>query len=193
MAKVPLKSQLEALIFLSQEPISLSELAGFLNAESSEIESALKELEADYKSRGVVLKKIAGGYKFFVADSVYDVAKRFASKKPLRLSRHLLEVLAIVAYRQPVTRGQINSIRGKDSSAAIKSLLDKGLIEVVGRKKAPGNPKLYATTQKFLYLFGLKDISELPQPLKGGKVAQENGLKENPDNRLGPDSNRTGG
>jgi len=134
-----------------------------LGFEIEEVKKALEELTKDYAERGIVLKKVAGGYRFFTAPDLSKTLKSFVEDRPVKLSRHLLEVLAVIAYNQPITKKEIVRIRGQNCDGAIKSLLEKGLIEVAGRANTPGRPKLYRTTDAFLYHFGLNSIEELPK------------------------------
>ena len=159
------KRAVEAAIFLSQEPVSEKTLARKLGFGEDEVKRAVKELMKDYSGRGVVLRRVAGGYRFYTAGDLHQLLKRFVEDKPVKLSRHLLEVLAVVAYNQPVTKKDVNRIRGQNSDRALKSLLEKGLVEVAGRAKAPGRPKLYRTTKAFLTHFGLNSVEELPKVL----------------------------
>ncbi|WP_457567573.1 SMC-Scp complex subunit ScpB [Desulfurobacterium sp.] len=153
---------LEAVIFVSEEPVSLEEIAEKLELNIEDLKKALTSLRDKYSGGGIVLKEIAGGYKFYTSPDVSTYVKKFVEDRPIKLSKHLLEVLAIVAYRQPVTKKEIETIRGRNADGAIKSLIEKRLIQVIGRKKSPGRPKLYGTTREFLIHFGLKSLDELP-------------------------------
>jgi segregation and condensation protein B len=157
------KRLVEAVIFLSQEPVSVSRLCEKLNLSTQEVERAVEELQKEYKDRGIILKKVAGGYKFFTSNDLAKELRQFVEDKPVKLSKHLLEVLAIIAYNQPITRKEIAQIRGQNPDGALKSLLEKGLIEVAGRSDSPGRPKLYRTTKAFLYHFGIDNLEELPE------------------------------
>jgi len=156
------KQVIEAAVFLSQEPVTPKELSEKLNIDEKEVENILRELQKDYRGRGIELVEIGGGFRFQTSKEVYDCVKPFVEDKPVKLSRNLLEVLAIVAYNQPITKNQISAIRGKNSDGALKSLIEKGLIEEAGRANLPGRPKLYRTTKEFLVHFGLKSLNELP-------------------------------
>ncbi|WP_456437113.1 SMC-Scp complex subunit ScpB [Desulfurobacterium sp.] len=161
---------LEAVIFVSEEPVSIEEIAQKLEIDIEKLEEALKTLKAKYSNGGIILKEIGGGYKFYTAPEISTYVKKFVEDRPIKLSKHLLEVLAIVAYKQPVTKKEIETIRGRTADGAIKSLLEKRLIQVIGRKKAPGRPKLYGTTKDFLVHFGLNSIDELPVCGIGGDI-----------------------
>jgi len=166
------KKLVEGALFLSQEPVSEEELSRRLGIDREKVSLILSELVLDYSERGIVLKKVAGGYRFFTAPELREELAGFVEERPVRLSRHLLEVLAIIAYNQPITRKRIAQIRGQNPDGALKSLLEKGLIEVAGRENSPGRPKLYRTTKAFLEHFGLSSLAELPPielEVEGGK------------------------
>jgi len=152
----------EAVIFVSEEPVTAEEIAKKLEIEIEKVEETLQNIKEKFKKGGIILEEIGGGYKFYTNPEVSDFVKKFVEDRPIKLSKHLLEVLAIVAYKQPISKKEIETIRGKTSDGAIKSLLEKRLIEVVGRKKGPGRAKLYGTTKEFLIHFGLKSLRELP-------------------------------
>jgi len=156
------KKLIEGALFLSTEPVTEEELSERLSIPLDKVKLILSELLIDYSDRGIVLKRVAGGYRFFTAPELHGELSRFVEERPVKLSRPLIEVLAIVAYNQPITRKRIAQIRGQNPDGALKSLMEKGLIEVVGREKGPGRPKLYGTTRAFLEHFGLSSLSELP-------------------------------
>jgi segregation and condensation protein B len=162
-----LKAAVEALLFSSDEPLALSVLAETLDAGAGEVAAALRELEADYRRRGagVELREIAGGHLLVtVAEHAEWVGRLLRGRKRVRLSRAALETMAIVAYKQPVTRTEIEAIRGVDSAAVLATLLERNLITIRGRSKVVGRPLLYGTTAEFLDYFGLRDLNELPRP-----------------------------
>ncbi len=169
------KKLLEAAIFLSQEPVKPEELSEKLKIPAEKVKELLEELSEEYSNRGIILKKVSGGYRFFTAPELSPDLKEFVEDKPVKLSRHLLEVLAIIAYNQPITKREIAMIRGQNPDGAIKSLLEKGLIEVAGRAPTPGRPKLYRTTESFLYHFGLNSLEELPKINLEEEVGQNSG------------------
>lgn len=160
-----IKATLESLIFASGEPVSLARLAAALEVvPRDELRRVLAEMTIEYSGagRGIVLEQVAGGYQFRTArDNAFYVRKLLATKPP-RLSRPLMETVAIVAYRQPITRPEIEALRGVDCAAVIETLLERRMIKVAGRKDGPGRPLLYATTPEFLELFGLSDLGGLP-------------------------------
>jgi segregation and condensation protein B len=162
-----LKAALEALLFSSDEPLTLTLLAESLEAATEDVAHALSELDADYRVRGagVELREIAGGHLLVTAPEHAEwVGRLLRGRKRVRLSRAALETMAIVAYKQPVTKVEIEAIRGVDSSAVLATLLERNLITIRGRSKVVGRPLLYGTTTEFLDYFGLKDLAELPRP-----------------------------
>jgi segregation and condensation protein B len=160
-----LKAILESLLFAAGEPVALTQLANALdNVPREAIRTALSEMAADYAAgtRGIVLEEIAGGYQLRTPKEHAFYVRRLLAAKPPRLSRPLLETVAIIAYRQPITRPEIEQLRGVDSGGVLDTLLERALIKIAGRKEAPGRPIMYATAPEFLELFGLKDLESLP-------------------------------
>ncbi|RLA81151.1 MAG: SMC-Scp complex subunit ScpB [Deltaproteobacteria bacterium] len=160
-----LKRIIEALLFTHGHPLTVRELAELLPEWSrEEVAKAAEELLQEYEERGVSFKveRIAGGYQFRSRPQYAQWIRRLKKVRPIKLSRAAMEALAIVAYRQPVSRGEVEEIRGVDSGWVLGSLMEKGLIKPVGRKEAPGRPLLYGTTKKFLEVFGLRDLKDLP-------------------------------
>jgi segregation and condensation protein B len=160
-----LKSVVEGLIFAHAEPVSAKALADVIQTvPADEIQAVIDELEQEYlkRSRGFILYNVAGGYQFRSLPHVAPWILESKKLKPAKLSRAALETLAIIAYSQPVTRGRIEKIRGVESSATVKHLIERELVEVVGRKDIPGRPLLYATSPRFLEVFGLPDLASLP-------------------------------
>ncbi|MDR2862225.1 MAG: SMC-Scp complex subunit ScpB [Syntrophobacterales bacterium] len=160
-----LKAIVEALIFASETPLTLEKLTAVLEeVEKKTIRACLEELVAEYdgETKGFYLAEVAGGYHFRTRNEWSGWVQRLKKGKPATLSAVMLEALAITAYRQPVLKAEIDSIRGVDSGGTIRKLLEKKLIRIVGRKDVPGHPILYGTTQRFLDVFNLKDLSELP-------------------------------
>jgi len=165
LEKKLLKSIVQGLIFAHHEPVSLDTLSRVIqNAGMESIKSALDELEEEYRQRnsGFVLARVAGGYQFRSLPSIAPWILEMKSMKPSRLSRAAMETLSIVAYNQPITRNQIEQVRGVESAATIKGLLERDLVAIVGRKDIPGRPLLYGTTRRFLEVFGLSDLASLP-------------------------------
>jgi segregation and condensation protein B len=159
-----LKNVLEAMLFVSPAPLSLPKLVKLIpEAEKAEIKAALESLATDYEGRGVELVQIAGGYRFFSREEYAEWAVKVVPAEPEpKLSRAALETLSIIAYRQPITRVEIEEIRGISSTGVLRTLLERGFIEVKGRKDVIGRPKLYGSTRTFLDYFGLSDVKELP-------------------------------
>lgn len=157
-----LKKVLESLIFVSDGPVTAKRLARAARATVAEVQPLLDELVADYSGRGVHLYFVAGGYQFRSARETADFVKTLVAPKPIRLTRAQLETLAIIAYRQPITRPEIDDVRGVDSGSSLKVLTDRGLVRILGRKDEPGRPLVYGTTPKFLEFFGLASLKDLP-------------------------------
>ncbi len=157
-----LKNILESLIFVSEEPVTPKKLARAARSTLAEVQPLLDELVADYQHRGVHLYYVAGGYQFRSARETADFVKTLVAPKPVRLTRAQLETLAIVAYRQPITRPEIDDVRGVDSGSSLKVLTDRGLVKILGRKDEPGRPLVYGTTPEFLEFFGLGSLKDLP-------------------------------
>jgi len=162
-----LKSICEAVLLAAGEPVSIERLLNLFSSEERPSKSILKkillELSEDYQERGIQLKQLASGYCFQTAKSLNVWVKRLWPEKPARYSRAFLETLSIIAYKQPVTRGDIEAIRGVAVNPnIIKALLEQEWIQVVGQREVPGRPNLYATSSLFLDHFGLKELAELP-------------------------------
>ncbi|MFP5528641.1 SMC-Scp complex subunit ScpB [Peptococcus simiae] len=155
---------IEGLLFISDVPLTVDELAKTLGLVDFEVESILNELEETYAAgnHGFYLRAIAGGYQFFVGSEIADYLPSFFSLKRPQLSQAALETAAIAAYHEPVTRADIEGIRGVNSDGPLRSLLDRGLLEERGRKETPGRPILYGTTPLFLQTFGLNSLEDLP-------------------------------
>ncbi|HJY80364.1 MAG TPA: SMC-Scp complex subunit ScpB [Candidatus Binatia bacterium] len=159
-----IKAIAESLLFASGTPLSLRRLAEVIGVVQAEVKPALALLQEDYRApgRGIILAEVAGGYQFRTAPDYADYVKTLVREKPSRISRAALETLAIVAYRQPITKVEIEAVRGVNVDAVLNSLLTRKLIRVMGRKDVPGRPWVYGTTPQFLELFGLSDLTSLP-------------------------------
>ncbi len=158
-----LKSIVESLLFASDKPLPLKRLVDVTKERDIEnVAAAVEALRADYADRGVVLHEVAGGFQFRTNPMNAHWVRELVAGKPVKLTRAQLEVLAIVAYRQPITRPEVDEIRGVDSGGTMKVLLDRGLIRVLGKKEEPGRPMLYGTSKDFLEFFNLKDLKDLP-------------------------------
>ena len=165
MEREELKSIVESLLFVADEPLTLQRFAEVLEGVGqNEIRSVLDEFlrELENQRRGVRLVEVAGGYQLRTAKVNAGWVKKLLGGRPARMSRPMLETLAIIAYRQPVTRAEIEAIRGVDVDGVLNTLLERGLIRAVARKEAPGRPFLFGTTAEFLELFNLQDLTHLP-------------------------------
>ncbi len=163
-----LKRSLEAILFACDEPLSPGRLQDFLpEADAAAIQAALGELRADYEGmdRAFALEEIAGGYQLLTRPRYADIIGRLKKAKADRkLSSAALEALAIIAYRQPIKRVDIEAIRGVQSGEVIRALMERGLVRIAGREEIAGSPLLYATGKEFLGTFGLKSLEDLPRP-----------------------------
>jgi segregation and condensation protein B len=160
------KPILESLFFVSDFPIRLEALVEILPESNKEaILEGIRQIQAEYgdHSKGIELTEIAGGYQFRTKSSWAEWVNRLKKAKAVKLSQAALETLAIVAYRQPVIRPAIEEIRGVDTGSVLHTLLEKGLIKIMGRKELPGRPIVYGTTRTFLELFSLNSLSDLPK------------------------------
>ncbi len=161
-----LLAALECLLFVSGGPVPVERLAQAIERSVEETRALLDVLERSYADRGLMVQCVAGGYQLCTRPEYAEFVARLVEVHTEPLSRATLETLAIVAYRQPVTRAEIEAIRGARSDVHLHRLLERGLIREVGRKSTPGHPILYGTTELFLRRFGLRDLSDLP-PLDG--------------------------
>lgn len=155
---------LEAVLFAAGEPVSVAELADLLQLDKPQVWELVSELKQSYEaeSRGLTLRETAGCFQLVTKPVYYNVLLGLGRKKEVKLTNASLETLAIVAFKQPVTRAEMEAIRGVKVDGVLNTLLDLGLVAEAGRKKALGNPILYATTEKFLMVFGLNSLEELP-------------------------------
>jgi segregation and condensation protein B len=162
-----LKNIVEALLFVSEEPLTVERLTKIISeAQTGELRQALEDLAAEYEARqgGYFLNQVAGGYQFRTRPEYMEWIKRLLQPKPLHLSKAALETLAIIAYKQPVIRSDIENIRGVDCGGVLRVLLERKFVRVLGRRELPGRPLIYATTKRFLEVFGLKNLEDLPTP-----------------------------
>jgi segregation and condensation protein B len=161
-----LKAIVEAAVYITDEPLSAEQIAAALEQPAAAVARILEELSAEYSKpeHGLTLREVAGGYKVSTKPEHHEAIRAFVKnlKPPMKLSLPALETLALIAYKQPVTVSEIAEIRNVQGAGVVKTLLDRKLIAVAGRKKVLGNPMLYKTTKEFLVQFGLKDLSELP-------------------------------
>ncbi|MBI4950673.1 MAG: SMC-Scp complex subunit ScpB [Myxococcales bacterium] len=157
-----LKQLVEVLLFAAPEPLALRELCRVTRVPRAVATAVLEEMIEAGSERGVQVVEVLGGYALRTSARFAPLVREVTGKKPVRMSRAQLETLAIVAYRQPITRAEIDEVRGVDSGPVLRTLLDRELVRVIGKKEEPGRPLLYATTDGFLELFGLRALSELP-------------------------------
>ena len=174
----PLLQALEALLFVSDEPVAAVVLATALGLDRREADELCEELARSYEDRGagLVLRNVAGGWRLTTHPDAASVVEQFVlSSRHARLTKASLETLSIVAYKQPVTRHQVSSIRGVNSDGVLRALVDRGLAAEVGREETPGRPLLYGTTPEFLERLGLASLSGLPPlaPLLGQPSGEE--------------------
>src|SRR5580704_627354 len=177
MNPAELKGAIEAVIYAADEPASLDQMATAIGVEKAELRQVLDELIASYAvdERGLEIRKVAGGYKFYTKPQHHDAVRRFIKslRPPLRLTMPALETLAVISYQQPVTAPEIQEIRGVNTSGVLKTLLDKRLITIAGRKEVIGRPILYRSSKEFLMRFGLSDLDELPSLKEFEALARE--------------------
>jgi segregation and condensation protein B len=176
MTPQEIQSSLEAIIYAADEPATLDQISKALGIEKAEARAALEQLTAAYQTddRGIEVRKVAGGWKFYTKAQHHDVVRKFIKslQPPLRLTMPALETLAVIAYKQPVTVPEINEIRGVHVGGVIKTLLEKRLITTAGRKEVIGRPILYRTSKQFMMRFGLSDLDELPSLKEFEALAQ---------------------
>ncbi len=159
-----LKAVLEAYLFLSERPLSVKEVSDKLGVPASMVEEALEKIEKELEEddRGLRLERAAGGFVLATKEELFEDLMKLGPSRKRRLSKAALETLAIVAHRQPITLPEINAIRGRDSSVPLQTLIARGLVKAVGRRRElAGRPFLYATTEEFLKVFGLDSLQEL--------------------------------
>lgn len=182
------KAALEALLFISDRPLLLEQIKKiFSHLETAQIRAILEELKSEYlqTNRGIRLYEVAGGYQMIAAPEFVSFLRKLnKDQRQDKLSKPALETLAIIAYKQPITKLEIESLRNVNIDGVMRSLLDKNLIRIAGRKQAPGRPKVYATTRQFLEYFGLNSLEELPKIEKDNfsesltKGEKQDGTKE---------------
>ena len=176
-----LTALIEAILFASDEPVPATRLTVGLGVTEREIQDAASELDKEYESRGISLERVAGGLMIATRpECAAAIEKVLAWKIPVNLSKGALETLAVVAYRQPVTRQDIEGARGVNPEASLDTLLEKGLVREVGRKKSLGRPKLYGTTDEFLKKASLNSTSELPSLSGPASSDEDEGQKQLP-------------
>lgn len=158
------RKHIEALVFVSESPLKSERIAEILGIKNSEVTNGLRELAEFYtqSGSGLQLEEVAEGFQFRTRPESADYIQQLIKSRPFRFSRAALETLAIVAYRQPVTRAEVEYLRGVDSGGVFKTLLEKQLVRILGKKDVPGRPLIYGTSREFLEFFGLRDLSGLP-------------------------------
>jgi len=167
MSEVRIKHIIEAVLLASGKPLTLEQLLGVFGdgekPERDQLRQAIAGLQEDYVERGVELVQVASGYRIQVKQDMEPWVSRLTEEKPARYSRALLETLALIAYRQPITRGEIEDIRGVSvSSSIVKTLQEREWVRIVGHRDVPGRPAMYGTTRQFLDYFNLKGLDDLP-------------------------------
>ena len=173
MPRPPLKQIVEGLLFSAPQPLSVEKLRRLVpEMERAAVHKTVQDLIAEYDARqgGIHIARVAGGYQFRTRAELAEWTEKLHHTPAVKLSRAALETLAVIAYRQPVIRSEVDYIRGVDSGGIIRSLLDLKLIRVAGRKEIPGRPLIYATTRHFLEIFGLNSVDDLPSPEELGAL-----------------------
>lgn len=178
MDSLPLKQIIEGAILAAEAPLSIDQLMRLFEGDEPErvdVRDALQEIEQECEGRGFELKQVASGYRFQVRSSYGEWVSRLWKEKPPRYSRALLETLALIAYKQPITRGDVEEIRGVAvSTNIIRTLLEREWVRIVGHRDVPGHPALYATTKNFLDYFNLRNLDELPSLAEIKDLTQAN-------------------
>ena len=176
------KSAIEALLLASEKPLTLEQIRLALDsADSSEVAKLIEEMKSEYvaENRGIRIAEIAGGFQMITAAQFAPFLKKlFKDRHTERLSKPALETLAIIAYKQPLTRNEVELLRNVNVDGVMKSLLDKNLIRISGRKKSPGRPCVYGTTRQFMEHFGLKSLQDLPKIEEFSALAEKKDLVE---------------
>ncbi len=169
------RTVVESLLFLAEHPLGVAEIQAATGLEPARVAQALDQIGGHHREgvAGIVLHEVAGGWQLRSSPDNAEFARRFLRVKPQRLTRAALETLAIVAYRQPVTRPEIEDIRGVDSGAVVKALLERKLLKILGKKEEPGRPILYGTSREFLEFFALKDLASLPTLREFHELSEE--------------------
>ena len=187
------KSVIEAILFMAGETVTLDTLRKITEIDKYNTERLVRELISDYSVRnaGLFIVEVAEGYQMVTNPACAPWIKKLLSTAvPKKLSQSSLETMAIIAYKQPIIKAEIEAIRGVNSDGVVRTLLDKRLVKILGRKEVPGRPLMYGTTKEFLQYFGLKDLSELPTlkefqevdiPEPGGRISEDSGIRESAD------------
>jgi segregation and condensation protein B len=177
MESIEMQAIIEAIIYVAEDPVKVEQLREVFPGESPEtIEQALKDLVESFNARpgGMLIREVAGGYRMTTRPEHHEQIRAYLKTRPnAKLSMAALETLAVIAYKQPVTLAEILAIRGKKSSSALQTLLEKKLVAIVGRKPVVGRPILYGTSREFLIHFGLNSVSDLPTLEEFAQIAGE--------------------
>jgi segregation and condensation protein B len=173
LSRAHLRGLLEALVFASDKQMKHTELARLASAPVKQVKELMSELAATYANRGILLDEVAGGWLFRTNAQYAPFVRELAGGRPVKLTRAQVETLAIAAYRQPVTRPEIDEIRGVDSGATLKLLLERDLVRILGKKDEPGRPLLYGTTTHFLEFFNMKSLKDLPTLREFTELSEE--------------------
>lgn len=187
MEQGQLKSVLEAMIFVSEEPLTERSMIEVLQSDGIErvqIKEAIEGIKASWNDNadvGMKLVEVAGGYQFRTKTEVAEWVKRLTDSKPMRLSQASLETLAIVAYRQPIIRSEIEHVRGVDCGGVLKTLVERRLVRIVGKRDEPGQPLIYGTTKEFMELFGLNNLKDLPALADLKELAEKRVVEQSED------------
>lgn len=178
MDTIKLKSVIESLLLANGEPLGIKRIAEMLELPNADVRQAVKDLMEDYELRqgGIRIVEIANGFQLRTPVENGAFVKMLNASKPFKFSRAALETLSIIAYRQPITRSDVEYLRGVDSGGVLKTLLEKHLVRILGKKDVPGRPIIYGTSPQFLELFGLKDLSQLPPLKEVGALEEETPL-----------------
>ncbi len=165
MERKELKNKIEAILFAAYEPVTVARISSVLSVKPNDVRKIIDELNEEYSinEKPYTIKEIGGGFLLLTLPEYGDIIGEVIGKKNIRLSKAALVTLSIISYKQPISKKEIDIIRGVDSSGPLQTLIELELIRVVGEKDAPGKPLLYGTTKKFLEVFQLKDLSELPE------------------------------
>ena len=186
-AVLRLQQPVEALLFVASEPLSIKQIAKLARAQETEVAATLQQIATDYTYRGIVLREVAGGYRFATSPLARDAVEAYLLPAKTTLSIPALETLAIVAHLQPVTKSEIEAIRGVNSDSVVSTLLDRSLIAEAGRKEVIGRPMQYKTTAFFLESFGLRSLDDLPElELEPGQPLELNLLAPSGDDAAPP-------
>lgn len=192
-----LRPLVEALLFASGDPLSARKIAEIVDGSSvDEVKATLAQLSTDLLTSGIRLVEVAGGWQLRTAPEYHAYVRRLFRTRPQRLTRAATETLAVVAYKQPVTRQEIEAVRGVDCGGVLESLVERRLVRVVGRRDVPGRPLVYATTREFLELFGLKSLRDMPTLAELGddfeRMSQTSGFDEDGEAAILPLENEDG-